>query len=325
MKRKRLLISALILVSAITLTGCNETKLDKGTKNLVELKGAKITTTSYYDSIKESQITKLIDMIDHKLFDDKYETTDEENKSVDDQVANIKKMYANDDDEQFKTVIKQYFGVENQKELEESLHLNYKRDLAVDDYIMDNLSDREIKNYYNNNYFAQMKASHILIKPDSKDDASSEEKAKAEEKAKKKAEQIIDQLKKGESFEKLAKKYSDDASNASIGGDLGYFDLDSMVPQFSEAVKNLKKDEYTKEPVKTEYGYHIILKTGEKEIKEKLKDEKKEADSSLYYKTLVDIRESKNIKWNDSTMKKAYKKHMDQLIEDSKNSNTTSE
>lgn len=333
MKKKHLLIGTLILISAFTLTGCNKAKVKTDTKYLVELKGAKVTANTYYDSIKEDQISKLIDMIDHKLFDKKYETTDEENKSVDNQITNIKKIYANDDDDQFQSVMEQYFGVKTKKELEEKIHLDYKRDLAVDDFIMDNFSDRELKNYYNNNYYSQMKASHILIKSDAKADASSKEKEAAEAKAKEKAEDIIKKLKNGEKFEDLAKKYSEDTSNASNGGDLGYFDLDSMSEQFSEAVKKLKVDEYTKAPVKTEYGYHIILKTGEKkktkfekvkdEIKEKMKDEKMADDPTLYYKTLEDIRESKKIKWNDSTMKRAYNRYMDNLIEQAKKSGTS--
>jgi len=331
MKKYKILIGALIVTSIFTITGCNNAKLDKESKYVVELKGAKVTTNNFYDSIKEDKISDLIDMIDHKLFDKKYETTDEENKSIETQITNIKKMYANDDDEQFQTVMEQYFGVSTKKELEEQLHLDYKRNLAIDDYIMDNLSDRELKNYYNNNYFAQMKASHILIKPDAKADASDKEKTAAEEKAKAKAESIIQKLKNGEKFEDLAKKYSEDTATAADGGNLDYFDLDSMSEQFSEAVKQLKVDEYTKTPVKTEYGYHIILKTGEKkktkfkkvkdELKEKIKDEKLSEDPTLRYETLDDIRESKKIKWNDSTMKRAYNRYMDKLIEQSKTTN----
>ena len=104
-----------------------------------------------------------------------------------------------------------------------------------------------------------------------------------------------------------------------------------MVEEFSDAVKNLKIDEYTEEPVKTKYGYHIILKTGEKEkpklkdvkdkILETLREEKLNEDPTLYYKALVDIREEKNIKWKDHEIKKQYNKLMDQLIESAKEQN----
>ena len=99
----------------------------------------------------------------------------------------------------------------------------------------------------------------------------------------------------------------------------------NAVSEFADAVRALKKNEYTKEPVKTQYGYHIILKTDEKdkpkledvqdEIKEKLKDQKLSADQAVYYQTLIKVREEGKITWNDSTLKKAYDKYMDQLIE----------
>ena len=101
-----------------------------------------------------------------------------------------------------------------------------------------------------------------------------------------------------------------------------------MVSEFSNAVKELKNNEYTKEPVKTEYGYHIILKTGEKdkpklkdakkEIKEKLREQKLNNDSSLYYEALRDIREENKIKWNDDTLKKAYNDYINNLIDSAK-------
>ena len=105
-----------------------------------------------------------------------------------------------------------------------------------------------------------------------------------------------------------------------------------MVSEFSNAVKNLKDNEYTKEPVKTEYGYHIILKTGEKDkekledikedIKTKLTDQKMQNDSSLFYTTLIEIRKEAKIKWNDSELKKAYEDYMNNLIEKSKTQNS---
>ena len=101
-----------------------------------------------------------------------------------------------------------------------------------------------------------------------------------------------------------------------------------MVEEFSNAVRELKKDEYTKEPVKTQYGYHIILKTGDKdrptlkdakaEIKEKIRTQKLNEDKSLYYEALKEIRVENKIKWNDDTLKKAYDEYMEELIKASK-------
>ncbi|MGH8278034.1 MAG: peptidylprolyl isomerase [Gammaproteobacteria bacterium] len=73
----------------------------------------------------------------------------------------------------------------------------------------------------------------------------------------KEAQSIIHQLNHGGNFAVLAKKYSTDASK-SQGGELGWFSPDQMVPQFSAAVAQLKKGEYTKQPVHTQFGWHVI-------------------------------------------------------------------
>lgn len=72
------------------------------------------------------------------------------------------------------------------------------------------------------------------------------------------AQSIIDQLNKGADFATLAKKDSTDPGAAS-GGDLGYFGRDDMVPAFSAAAFALQPGQYTKTPVKTEFGWHVIL------------------------------------------------------------------
>jgi len=71
------------------------------------------------------------------------------------------------------------------------------------------------------------------------------------------AQKLIDQLDKGGKFEELAKKESMDPSKDN-GGDLGWFTPDRMVPPFSQAVVGLSKGSYTKKPVQTQYGWHVI-------------------------------------------------------------------
>jgi len=72
------------------------------------------------------------------------------------------------------------------------------------------------------------------------------------------AKSIIAQLDKGADFATLAKKNSTDPGAAS-GGDLGYFTRDDMVPAFSAAAFALPVGKYTETPVKTEFGWHVIL------------------------------------------------------------------
>ncbi|HVC29107.1 MAG TPA: peptidylprolyl isomerase [Gammaproteobacteria bacterium] len=73
----------------------------------------------------------------------------------------------------------------------------------------------------------------------------------------KQAKDIINQLNHGANFATLAKKYSTDGSKTQ-GGELGWFSPDQMVPAFSQAVAQLKKGEYTKQPVHTQFGWHVI-------------------------------------------------------------------
>ena len=318
----------LIILLAFTLftTSCGKTVDPKnGSKVAVSVKGGKITATEYYKEIKKNNISRLVDMIDHKILDKKYPTNDDETKEVESQIKQLKNNYGSNE-ETFKNVLEQYFGVDSEEELEEMLRLEYKRNKAVEDYVEDNLKDDEIQKYYDEKIIGEIKASHILISVDAKEDATEEEKEKAEKKAKKEAEKIIKKLEKGEDFAELAKKYSKDTATAANGGDLGYFDGDDMIEEFTEAAKKLKKNEYTKEPIKTKYGYHIILKTDQKskpklkkvksDIKEKLREQKLEEDKGLHYQTLMDIRKKNKITWKDDELKKEYNELMEKLIEE---------
>ena len=327
MKNKKIILglSALMITASLFTTGCGK-KVEISKKAVVGFEEGEIKANDFYKEIKADNISRLIDLIDHKLLDEKFKTDDEENESVKKQIDSIKSYYS--DESQFNQVIKQYFGAEDEKDLEKILRLEYKREQAVNKYIEEHLSDDEIKKYYDEKIHGEMSAKHILITADVASDASDDDKKEAEEKAKEKAKDIIKELNDGKKFDDLAKKYSKDESNAKKGGDLGKFSYDDMVSEFSEACAKLKVNEYTKEPVKTQYGYHIILKTGEDEkkalkdvkadIKEKLRKQKLDDDATLYYETLKNYRKDNGITWNDSALKKAYEKYMDDLVESAK-------
>jgi peptidyl-prolyl cis-trans isomerase D len=99
----------------------------------------------------------------------------------------------------------------------------------------------------------QIRASHILLKTEGKDDAA----------VKARIEDILKQAKGGADFGELAKKYSEDDSNAKNGGDLDYFGHGKMVPEFDAVAFTLQPGQIS-DVVKTQFGYHVIKLTDKK-------------------------------------------------------------
>jgi parvulin-like peptidyl-prolyl isomerase len=120
--------------------------------------------------------------------------------------------------------------------------------------------------------FEEVKARHILIKPDeearraqeaAKKTGKSAEGVDGDALAKKRAEQLLARLKNGEDFAALAKSNSDDVGTKDKGGDLGWFRRGQMVPEFEAAAFALKPGELSG-VVKSDFGYHIIKAEGKR-------------------------------------------------------------
>ena len=334
MKRKFIYGMAIIVALGLV-TGCGK-ELKNGEKVVVKISDYKVTADDLYNEMKDKYAIKLlIDKIDHELMDTKFKTDDKETKNIDDQIEQLKQSYGVKDDDQLKTVIKDIYGLDSEKELRDMLSLQYKRNLAIKDYVANKIvTDEEVTEYYDAKIIGAVEVKHILISPDSLDEDSEDKKEESEEKAKEKAESIIKKLKNGESFDKLAKKYSDDKATASKGGKIGKFtSTDNLEDSVIQAIASLKKGEYTKEPVKTSYGYEIIYKISEKDKESKDKIEKdirnaiaqdkinSDNSTSSYYKRLRDFRENSGLKFSDSSIEKLYNKYMDSLINTDNNNN----
>ncbi|MEN8257882.1 MAG: peptidylprolyl isomerase [Thermodesulfobacteriota bacterium] len=122
--------------------------------------------------------------------------------------------------------------------------------------------DKALQAYYDSHkadyaHEAMVKAQHILIKVD---DANNKEQVEA---AKKTIMDIKSRLDKGQSFDTLAQKLSDDVGSKMNGGDLGFFGKGSMVPEFEAAAFNTKKGEVSA-PIQTKFGWHLIKVTDTK-------------------------------------------------------------
>ena len=125
----------------------------------------------------------------------------------------------------------------------------------------------------------EYRARHILVEK--------EDEAKA----------LIAQIKAGASFEELAKKYSKDPGSGAKGGDLDFAAPSSYVPEFSQAMVKLKKGEMTQEPVKSQFGYHIIRLDDTREAQfPPFDDVKGQLKQRMEQKKLADFRDELRVK-----------------------------
>lgn len=337
MKNLKKLLMVLIVI-LLLVTSCGKIpKLENGQEAVATLKGGNISIDSLYEEMKnEYALSVLVDMVDRQILEGIYPADDDEQKYIDSRVDQLKLSYEAyySNDMTFEGFLYTYYSVQDEEMLRNIFSLNYKRDLANDDYIKKEvITDKEIDEYYEKNIYGSMKASHILFKANYEDGASDEDKEKAKNEAKTKAEEIIKQLnetdkdKVAEVFAQLAKDQSEDSS-ASNGGDLGWFESGDMVASFEDATKKLAVDEYTKEPVESDYGYHVILKTGQKDkpsledskdkILDALIDEKKEEDldNKLQTRALIALRKDYDLEIQDDELKRQYKSHVESVAYD---------
>jgi len=139
-------------------------------------------------------------------------------------------------------------GIDKLPQVEASLKMAKVQVLAeakVNDYFAKHpVSDEEIKAAYDKKFtkeaLQEYKVSHILVKEEQE------------------AKDIIASLEKGEDFHKLAKVHSLDSSK-DAGGELGWVGRNQVVKPFGDAMSNLQKGQYSKTPVKTQFGWHVIL------------------------------------------------------------------
>jgi peptidyl-prolyl cis-trans isomerase C len=118
----------------------------------------------------------------------------------------------------------------------------YVRDFIKNNPVTDDMVKAEYERIKSRVAGSEYKARHILVEKESE------------------ARDIIARLRKEpEAFAKLAMEKSKDQGSRANGGELGWFDLRRMVPEFGAAVSKLEKGKFTQEPVKTQFGYHVIL------------------------------------------------------------------
>lgn len=317
MKKKILVLS---LISLLLLAGCkNKVELKDGKQVVASVKGKKITAEELFDDLKKnygaSSVIKEIDtfIIKKEISDSDSKQAKEYAKS---QVSVMKQQYEQAG-YKWEDALSQY-GYSSEKELVEEYKLSKEKEMVAKKYIKKNITDEEIKAYYDKEIYGTYTVKHILITPDVEDKASDEEKEKANEKAKKTAKEVIKKLDEGAKWKDLVKKYSDDKGSKDKEGLIENFTKGDVVDEFFEATLKLKDGKYTKEPVESTYGYHIILKVSNtkkpslkdstSKIKEEIATNKMNNDDTLLNKTWIDIRKSYDLKISDSDVQSGYNK-----------------
>ena len=147
-------------------------------------------------------------------------------------------------------------GIDKRKDVEKELaHLKHKLvvSVALDEATKKNpVSDKEMQQLYDkeikNLKLEEFKARHIMV---------------AEKTL---AEQIITELDVGGDFAQLAGKHSIHAASKDKGGDLDWFSPQRMIPEVANTTMLLDNNKYTKVPVKSQYGWHIIKREGSRDV-----------------------------------------------------------
>lgn len=246
---KKTVLSLALAASVFGLAGCSDSGKDVvATSNLGDL-----TQADFYEQIKELAGEQLLGQIlVEQILEDKYDVTDEE---IDKEFKTLKDQYG----EEFSSAIAQSGLTEDS--LKDNIRFQLLQEKAANDI---KVTDKEIQAYYDQ-ASQELNARHILVA----DEATAKE--------------VYDKLKAGGDFAKLAKEYSSDGS-AEAGGELGWFTVGAMVPEFNDAAYALELNTVS-EPVKSEFGYHIIEVTDKRAIKdygtlEEKKDEIKKTISA---------------------------------------------
>lgn len=288
-------------------------KLENGLEPVASIDGLTITAEDLYEDMKEIySVSSLLDKIDNKVLEEKYPENDEMNDELQEEAENYYNMY-----NQYYGISKEEFlaknGFGSERAFIEYLRLQYRRSKYTDDYVKGLITDKEINNYYEDKVYGDINTKHILVKVDS--NATDEDKKNAENLAK----EIISKLNEGKTFDEVKEEYKDQITYEELGYKAYNASLESA---YMEAMQKLENNSYSKEPVKTSYGYHVIYRIDQKEkpaledVKEEiitsLVEEKKSEDTYIQYKALEKMREDVNLKFTDTVLEKKYETYKSQ-------------
>ena len=301
--------------------------LENGQEAIVEFNdGTKYSATEIWNDVKGTYgLTNILNKVDTKILEEEYkDSADEVKQYLTNAELSIKAQYKDDkgnyDESKLLETLQQY-GYNSLNDYLAMVKSNYLTNKAATDYAKTLITDSDIKEYYKSDIKADLTGVHILVKPTGTDDASL---AAAKAKAETIISDITKKVNKGEKIEDVFKSYDSDSDDATSYQDLGTFNYADMVEEFSKAAYELKAGEMSKTPVKTSYGYHVILvtKVGEKKSLEDAKeniittlaDKKVSEDSTVSVTAMDKLREKYGMKIIDSEISEKYKRYVNNQL-----------
>jgi len=215
----------------------------------------------YKEQLRQQVLEKTIieQLLDEKVKEEKIAVTDEDVTNQLKEMASQQKPPLSLED--FEALVEAYGQSLDQLKQQIRKGLGYQILLQGEFAGRINVTEDDARKYYSENAkrIEQVRASHILIKPEAADPNTDPNEAKA----KAKAEDLLRQIRNGADFAELAKANSSCPSSAK-GGDLDFFKRDRMVPAFAKAAFELKVGQVS-DIVETKFGYHIIKVTDRKD------------------------------------------------------------
>ncbi|MET0785879.1 MAG: peptidylprolyl isomerase [Paenisporosarcina sp.] len=287
---KKSVLTLTLAASVLALSACNGNEA-ADSDVLATSKVGEVTKDELYQEMKTSVGKQALQvLLIEKVLESEYDVSDKEIKA---QFESEKKQMGEGFD--------QYLAQQGQTEesYKKYIKLNLLQEKALTEGI--EVTDEEVKKQYDN-MKTELNARHVLV--------ADEETAK----------EVKSKLDGGADFVAVAKEYSTEPAAKESGGELGWFTPDKMVKEFSDAALALDIDQIS-EPVKSEFGYHIIQVTDKREaevegtLEEKSDEIRKQlimakADQSTLLPKVSKLMKDADVKIKDKDLKDA----LDQIL-----------
>lgn len=285
-------------------------ELKDGTQPVAYLGDKAITADDLYaDMKKQYSVSLLIDLIDDDILTEKYPETNEMKEDVEKTATywfNTYNSYYGYDEETFLSKN----GFSNRQAFIDYLTLDHRRNLYYEEYLKKQFTDKDIEKYYESNVVGDIDTKHMLVVVD-------ESKGLSDADAKALAEEIISKLNNGASWDEVKEEYKDKIT----AEDLGYQSFDaSLDSAYVAEMRSLENGTYSKTPIKSSYGYHVVYRIDQKEkpalndvkdaIIEQLGNELESKDTDIRYKALIAMREEAKLKFTDEDLESKYNKYV---------------